>query len=211
MSEYNVEINYLNDSNEYDVLIPKSFPTGIIVLWSGASNAIPNGWALCNGSNGTPDLRNRFVVGAGSNYNVGATGGQDSVALSVSQMPSHNHSATTNTSVNTVTTTTVNGSGNATTDAAGEHSHGVYGIRGSYSNKVSGFQVGQPENYSDGSYYNLTNSAGSHTHTISGLSFTADSTSTSTATSSTSIGYKGSSSSHENRPPYYALCYIMKL
>lgn len=41
----------------------------IICLWSGAVVDIPAGWALCNGSNGTPDLRDRFVIGAGSTYN----------------------------------------------------------------------------------------------------------------------------------------------
>jgi hypothetical protein len=54
-------------------------PTGGIIIWSGAANAIPTGWLLCNGSSGTPDLRNRFVVGAGSTYAVGATGGASSV------------------------------------------------------------------------------------------------------------------------------------
>ena len=43
-------------------------PAGGIIIWSGASNAIPSGWVLCNGSNSTPDLRNRFVIGAGSGY-----------------------------------------------------------------------------------------------------------------------------------------------
>lgn len=51
-------------------------PTGLIAMWSGAADAIPAGFALCNGENGTPDLRGRFVVGAGnSDYPVGATGG----------------------------------------------------------------------------------------------------------------------------------------
>lgn len=49
--------------------------TGLIVLWSGAIVDIPNGWALCDGDNGTPDLRNQFVVGAGDTYNPGASGG----------------------------------------------------------------------------------------------------------------------------------------
>ena len=63
-------------------------PTGGIIIWSGAANAIPTGWLLCNGSNGTPDLRNRFVVGAGSTYAVGATGGSaDAIVVS------HNHTA----------------------------------------------------------------------------------------------------------------------
>jgi len=44
-------------------------------MWSGAIVDIPFGWQLCNGSNGTPDLRNKFIVGAGSTYAVGATGG----------------------------------------------------------------------------------------------------------------------------------------
>ena len=57
-------------------------PTGIISMWSGALNAIPSGWALCNGENGTPDLRDKFVVGAGGNYGVGATGGAASASVS---------------------------------------------------------------------------------------------------------------------------------
>jgi hypothetical protein len=64
-------------------------PSGTIVLWSGSVASIPTGWVLCNGSNSTPDLRNRFVVGAGSTYAVGDTGGSaDSIVVS------HTHTAT---------------------------------------------------------------------------------------------------------------------
>jgi hypothetical protein len=64
-------------------------PAGGIFLWSGSIGSIPAGYALCNGSNGTPDLRDRFVIGAGSTYAVNATGGSaDSVVVS------HTHSAT---------------------------------------------------------------------------------------------------------------------
>jgi hypothetical protein len=72
-----------------------AFPAGGIILWSGSVASIPSGWALCNGSNGTPDLRNRFVVGAGSTYAVDATGGSaDAIVVS------HTHAATsTSTSV----------------------------------------------------------------------------------------------------------------
>ena len=94
-------------------------PTGGIIMWSGAANAIPTGFVLCNGDAisrstyatlfaaiGTvhgagdgsstfnlPDLRNRFVVGAGSgsNYSVSDTGGADSVTLTVDQIPAHTH------------------------------------------------------------------------------------------------------------------------
>ena len=74
---------------------PTPTPAGVIVLWSGSIGSIPSGWALCNGSNGTPDLRNRFIVGAGSTYAVDATGGSaDAIVVS------HTHTATsTSTSV----------------------------------------------------------------------------------------------------------------
>ena len=65
---------------------------GIIVMWSGTIGNIPAGWALCDGSNGTPDLRDRFIVGAGNSYAVGAAGGASMVTLTINQMPGHNHS-----------------------------------------------------------------------------------------------------------------------
>ena len=58
---------------------------------SGSNSNIPKGWALCNGNNNTPDLRDKFVLGAGKNYTVGATDGEKEVTLTVAQMPSHNH------------------------------------------------------------------------------------------------------------------------
>lgn len=81
----------------------KAIPSGIICLWSGSVDNIPDGWALCNGENGTEDLRDKFVVGAGRNYAVNATGGNTSqnvnlsgntgaTTLTVNQMPSHAHS-----------------------------------------------------------------------------------------------------------------------
>ena len=56
-------------------------PAGVILLWSGSLANIPLGWVLCNGSSGTPDLRDRFIVGAGNGYAVGATGGQTDATL----------------------------------------------------------------------------------------------------------------------------------
>jgi hypothetical protein len=66
-----------------------AFPSGGIIMWSGSIAAIPSGWVLCNGSNSTPDLRDRFVVGAGSTYAVDATGGSADATL-----PTHTHTAT---------------------------------------------------------------------------------------------------------------------
>lgn len=69
--------------------VASAIPTGGIIMWSGSIVSIPSGWALCNGANGTPDLRNRFVVGAGSTYAVDATGGSaDAIVVS------HTHTAT---------------------------------------------------------------------------------------------------------------------
>jgi hypothetical protein len=68
---------------------PASLPAGCILLWSGSIGSIPAGFVLCNGLNGTPDLRNRFVVGAGSTYAVDASGGSaDAIVVSHSHTTS---------------------------------------------------------------------------------------------------------------------------
>jgi microcystin-dependent protein len=73
-----------------------TIPVGGIIMWSGSIANIPSGWALCDGQTvngiGTPNLRDRFVVGAGGGYGVAGTGGSDLVTLSAAQMPSHAHS-----------------------------------------------------------------------------------------------------------------------
>jgi hypothetical protein len=77
------------------------FIAGMIILWSGSSATIPTGWLLCDGSSSTPDLRNRFVVGATSTYAVGATGGSaDAIVVS------HTHTATVTDAGHTHTTGT---------------------------------------------------------------------------------------------------------
>ena len=70
------------------------FVTGMIMMFSGTT--APTGWALCNGGNGTPDLRDRFIVGAGSGYAVAATGGSaDAVVVSHTHGMSHTHGSGT--------------------------------------------------------------------------------------------------------------------
>jgi hypothetical protein len=74
-----------------------SVPSGGIIMWSGSVATIPTGWFLCNGANGTPNLTNRFVIGAGSSYGVAATGGSaDAIVVSHSHTttltdPGHSH------------------------------------------------------------------------------------------------------------------------
>ena len=84
-----------------NVVANNVIPTGGIIMWSGSIATIPTGWYLCNGANGTPDLRDRFVVGAGSTYSVAATGGTaDAVVVSHTHTatvtdPGHTHTAPT--------------------------------------------------------------------------------------------------------------------
>ena len=77
-----------------------TIPVGGIIMWSGSIASIPTGWALCNGSSGTPDLRDRFIVGAGNNYSVAGIGGTTD-----SQLPAHTHNVT-NGSANSFTAVT---------------------------------------------------------------------------------------------------------
>ena len=74
--------------------VTNTVPSGLIAIWSGSTGSIPSGWLLCNGSNGTPDLRNSFILGAGNTYAVGATGGStDAIVVS------HTHTATSTSTV----------------------------------------------------------------------------------------------------------------
>jgi hypothetical protein len=65
---------------------------GGIVIWSGSTLDIPSGFQLCDGTNGTPDLRNKFIIGAGNNFSVNSTGGSANVTL-----PEHGHTGNTST------------------------------------------------------------------------------------------------------------------
>lgn len=149
---------------------PGPVPAGCILMWSGAVGAIPAGWRLCDGTGGTPDLRGRFIVGAGGAYAVGANGGAETVTLTVDQMPGHSHFV------------------NLNTNASGDHQHsGGGGLAGVFSQNAGGDQNAHLISTSTGF-------GGNHSHNVQGDTET-----------------RGAGQSHENRPPYYALCYIMKL
>ena len=173
-------------------------PRGIIAMWSGAANAIPDGWLLCNGQNGTPNLMDRFIVGAGASYGVGNVGGAATVALSVEQMPNHSHGFSGVAHTHNLSLT------NLSCGWAGDHSHTVSNISSDY----EGLDPDPSPNYYvpiRTSYTSITTStAGGHTHTITG------SGTISAATAGGTISSTGSGAAIENRPPYYALCYIMK-
>lgn len=78
-----------NNSIATTAFVRSILPAGVVLMWSGSIATIPSGWLLCDGTNGTPDLRNRFIVGAGSTYAVSSTGGSaDAIVVS------HTHTAT---------------------------------------------------------------------------------------------------------------------
>ena len=241
-------------------------PLGGIIMWSGLVANIPNNWQLCDGTNGTPDLRSRFIVGAGSTYAPGATGGADSVTLTTAQIPAHNHtgstggagghthsasSGTAGDHSHTGATAsagghTHTGSANSagshnhsgTANSAGAHSHTLDVADGDGGGLIGSVDGGNNNNRAYRSGY--IGSAGAHTHTLSinsngahthPLSINSDGAHTHTVsvgnagahthtvsvvavanhTHSVSVGNTGGGGSHENRPPYYALAFIMNI
>lgn len=69
----------------------ESLPIGSVIMWVGTLETIPTGWHLCNGEDGTFDLRGMFILGAGGKYSLGDEGGSEEVTLTVEQMPAHSH------------------------------------------------------------------------------------------------------------------------
>ena len=162
-----------------------AIPSGGIIMWSGSIASIPTGWLLCNGSSGTPDLRDRFVTGAGTTYAVGSTGGSANATL-----PTHSH---------TVSGTTAGQNQNhthAVTDSG--HSHGT-----TISNP-SGEAGGQYA--TSGSTDNPPFSTATATTGISLVVNNVDHTHTFSSTTDS----QGGSPTNANLPPYYALAFIMK-
>ena len=205
------ESNYYLIKNLYDM-----FPSGVIMIWYGDINSIPNNWVLCDGNNSTPDLRDRFVIGAGNLYSLNDIGGINNITLEINNIPSHNHNITNiissyhnghihnNGSYFTSTQTghthtfsdTTSSAGyhthtySATTSSNGLHTHTISNIR---SDELDGDGSGGNDGYEHWSGYTIsTNSAGSHTHTLSGT------TSATSAHTHTVSGTSGTSPSHNH-------------
>jgi len=168
-------------------------PQGAIIMWSGSPASIPSGWQLCDGTNGSPDLRNRFIVGAGSSYSVGNVGGANTVALSVTEMPAHDHGGATGTD------STSHGHGAYINDTDLSHSHSV-GVEGPGWFPCSG---GYGTNNEVGRCIGTSTAYLNHNHSVSIYQ--------TSVTHSHTISSQGGGAAHENRPPYYALCFIIKL
>ena len=200
-------------------------PSGVIMMWSVAEGAIPTGWYLCNGSNSTPDLRNKFIVGSGtgSSYSIGATGGSDTVTLSTSQIAAHSH--TTN-NHNHSASVSDPGHGHSLSDPGHGHSMSISDPGHQHNTSVTGAKLfpgngGAHVPYGGGGGYPGTHFNMSNANTGISMSASSANTGVSAANANTSMSVStgnanpstnntGGGSAHENRPPYYALCYIMK-
>lgn len=129
-------------------------PQGAIMMWSGQIDDIPYGWNLCDGENGTPDLRGRFIVGYtpdNTDYStIGNTGGESSHQLTIDEMPKHNHATLTSTTNTTVTT-----------NQNGAHSHSIPTGK-STGNSTTAVPKAEKKGWTPLN----SNPAGTHTHTF---------------------------------------------
>jgi len=135
---------FIDDNGIEFYMVPK----GAIIIWSGSADNIPKGWALCDGTKGTPDLRDRFVLCAGDKYSVGMTGGEEEHTLTIEEIPNHSH----------------------------KYTNPLIGDGG----------LGSGDYYSNEGHMRPRLNAG---ETIT----------------------NGGDKAHNNMPPYYSLCYIMKI
>jgi len=198
------DLSYNSSNGQFSVNVPSAFVSGMIILWSGNTGNIPSGFVLCDGNNGTPNLTDRFIVGAGAAYSPGATGGSSSVTLSVSQMPSHSHTINNHNHSFSASTTTGNPNTSLTgsvtriaeTYAGAGTASGIFSKTGNINSPLTPSRV-------DSSGAGGFSIDATHTHNLSVSGTTGN-------PSNTGTNSQGSGSSHENRPPYYALCYIMK-
>ncbi|XP_065665060.1 uncharacterized protein LOC136086703 [Hydra vulgaris] len=154
-----------------------------------------SGWYLCDGQNGTPDLRGRFLVGKGGDgfEQVGKTGGAAKVKLTSAQIPSHSHPHFHQVNLNT--------------NAAGSHNHAYLDIYFSEFHTASSNWVSVPggvgsarsDNDNHGhQMWRATEFGGPHSHRVDGVTGNSDVAA-------------GGDQEHENRPPFYVVQYIIFL
>lgn len=188
-------------------------PTGTIMGWGGS--AAPAGWFICDGSAhgsaklaaligaNTPDLRGRFIVGSGASHAVGATGGAATVVLTAAQcgIPAHGHGASSGTeSVDHIHT-------GATTDGAGGHHHSSgYIMTGAKNTTLNKTSVANAVNWPvQQTGAQPASGAHNHTGTSGGINVNHGHGVTINA-----AGAANASEAHENRPPFYAMVFIIK-
>lgn len=161
-------------------------PVGGILMWSGLVANIPSGYKLCDGTNGTPDLRGKFIIGAGGSYSPSATGGAATVTLVEGNLPAHTHTCTGTTAAGGAHTHTATDSGHTHSYLKSVATGGIAGGTGALDGNSS-------DSTGSGSANITVSTAASHTHDIN-----------------LTLGSTGSGTAVNILPPYFALAYIMR-
>jgi len=181
----------------------RALVAGIIIIWSGAIVDIPGGWQLCNGTNGTPDLRGRFVVGAGSTYAVDASGGSaakdlaHSHTLTIDSGGSHTHTISTNSENAHVHTASDDvGTGEAAGNKLRSSLPGTPSTVGTITHTHAVTANSPGPNAAHSHPVSSMTGAWAHTHTHTGTEETGD----------TSLG-----ETEATMPQYYALAFIQRV
>jgi microcystin-dependent protein len=250
-----IESTQYNDlRDDIEAVYQEVVPVGTITMWAGSDANVPTNWLLCDGSTisrstyatlftalgsgfgggdgsttfNIPDMRDRFVVGAGTTYSRNSKGGSASVTLSTAQLaahthtgPSHTHSGPSHTHsgpshTHSFSATSGGQSASHMHTSASDYDKRWYGGAGpstewpSYANAGNGFGT-----------YGINTLTGwadrDHTHSVSGTTGAGGTGNTGSggtgntgASGTGASGSSGSGSSHENRPPYIGIFYIIK-
>lgn len=178
-------------------LVANAIPTGLIAMWAGVPAAIPAGWKLCDGTDGTPNLSDKFIRGHSATTVVGSTGGSLSHthALTIDAAGNHTHNITV--ADHTLTESQMpahrhlNGICDSGTDM---FNHGSAGASPTTIDSVD-------NNSADGVFEGYTTTVGGgqpHNHTAS-------------SASSGNHTHPATAANGGSEPPYYSLCFIQKI
>ena len=195
-------VNLVNPTNAQDAAtktyVDTSIPVGGIIMWSGTIASIPSNWKLCNGTNGTPDLTNKFIIGASIDATTTGTGGSGGILKAHTAIEgnnlvtggskdavvvSHNHSGFTNSGSND-----------------GNHSHTIAPVSGgSFTISTTGTgSIALGSVYANGGISLSTN-------------IELQATNGTLSEHRHAIATDGVSGTNKNLPPYYAIAFIMRV
>ncbi len=178
------------------------YKPGEVKMWHGAVANIASvwgpGWQLADGTNGTADLRDRFIVGAGSTYNPNDVGGNRQILLTASQMPAHSHVVNDPGHTHPIT---MHDPGHIHPNSDPGHAHPVLLNNGATGNGARG------AGSDDTNGYNST-SGGAFTGVTVGGAFTGVTATASGAFTGITTQNAGGYDGIDIRPPYYALCFL---
>jgi hypothetical protein len=154
---------------------------GMIVMFSGYEGDLPDNWAICDGNNGTPPLQDRFIIGAGSTYAVGAVGGAATINIA------HSHS------------------GNTGYESSHTHSNGSYATdNDTHAHSISHvFDLIAESGVTLNVVISSTTANDTHSHDVTGTSSAGSSHRHSISSSL--------SAAQSILPPFYALAFVMRL